>query len=121
MAERLRKRVAALRPDAPFARLIEIEQETRTEIFALTKARYIELIFQINIAFAQKRFSPVSMADDAEGHARFVDAWRKGKLMELDAIIDGDPELGMLAARHTRNLWHQRIWPAVSDEAAVAQ
>jgi GntR family transcriptional repressor for pyruvate dehydrogenase complex len=121
MAERLRKRVVALRPDAPFGRLVEIEQETRTEIFALTKARYIELIFQINIAFAQKRFSPVSMTDDTEGHAKFVDAWRKGKLMELDAIIDGDPELGMLAARHTRNLWHQRIWPAASEDKVVAE
>ena len=112
MAERLRKRVVALRPDASFQQLIELEHESRTEIFALTKARYIELIFQINIAFAQKRFSPVSMPEGTEGHVKFVEAWRKGKLMELDAIIDGDPELGMLAARHTRNLWHRRIWPA---------
>ena len=117
MAEKLRKRVAALRPEASFRQLSAIEHESRDEIFALTKARYIELIFQINIAFAQKHFSLVS--DETEGHAKFVDAWRKGKLMELDAIIDGDPELGMLAARHTRNLWHQRVWPAANKKTVA--
>ena len=111
MASRFRERVAALRPDAPFRQILQLEQESRAEIFALTKSRYIELIFQINIAFARDRFPGTAAPDDSEAHRKFVDAWRKAKLMELDAIADGDPELGMMAARHIRNLWHQRIWP----------
>lgn len=122
-ARKLREQIAALRSDAPFSQVSELERKTRSEIFALTKARYIELIFQINIAFAQTRFPRVSMTDESEGHRHFVDAWRKAKLMELDAIIDGDPELGMMAARHSRNLWHERIWAAAeaARDAADAE
>jgi len=121
MAEKMRQRVLALRPNASFQDVLRIEHESRGEIFALTKARYIELIFQINMAFAQKRFTSASTSDHTEGHAKFVDAWRKAKLMELDAISDGDPELGMMAARHIRNLWHQRIWSAVVPRGAAAE
>lgn len=110
MAESFRERVLAIRADAPFRQIIEIETDSRTAIFDLVKARYIELIFQINMAFAQRRFAPTSGADDTDAHRRFVQAWRNAKLMELAAIADGDPELGMLAARHIRNLWHRRIW-----------
>ncbi|CAN7526837.1 GntR family transcriptional regulator [Phenylobacterium sp. LjRoot225] len=116
MAAKFRKRVAALKADVRFGQIAELEQESRTEIFALTKSPYIELIFQINMAFAQKHFSPSSLQDDTEEHREFVDAWRKAKLMELDAIFDGDPELGMMAARHIRNLWHQRIWARSGGE-----
>jgi DNA-binding FadR family transcriptional regulator len=110
MAARFRERLVALKPDAPFAQVLEVEQEIQREIFSLTKARYIELIFQINIAFSRKRFAPTFRFDDTAAHRAFVDAFRKAKLMELDAIADGDPELGMMAARHSRNLWHRRIW-----------
>lgn len=110
MAQTYRDRVLALRPDAPFKQIIDLEQASRTAIFDLVKARYIELIFQINMAFAQRRFAPTSGADDTDAHRQFVRAWRDAKLMELAAIADGDPELGVLAARHIRNLWHRRIW-----------
>ncbi|CAN7410868.1 GntR family transcriptional regulator [Phenylobacterium sp. LjRoot219] len=109
MAQDYRERVLALRPDAPFKLILELEQASRAAIFDLVKARYIELIFQINMAFAQQRMPPTSSAD-TEAHHQFVQAWRDAKLMELAAIADGDPEMGMLAARHIRNLWHQRIW-----------
>lgn len=112
VADRLRERVTALRTDAPFRKVAELEEEYRSEVFALTRARYIELIFQVNVAFAQKRFMPGSLSDDTDAHRTFVEAWRKAKLMELDAITDGDPELGAMAARHSRNLWHKRVWPA---------
>jgi DNA-binding GntR family transcriptional regulator len=116
----LRERLSALRADAPFATLVELEKEFRTEIFALTKARYIELIFQINIAFARTRFPQTSAWNDVEAHRRFVDTWRKAKLMELDAIADGDAELAMMAARHSRNLWHQRIWDGRAAQRKLA-
>lgn len=110
MAEEYRERVLAIRPNAPFKQIIELEQASRSAVFDLTDARYIELIFQINMAFAQRRFAPTAGADDTEAHRQFVQAWRNAKLMELAAIADGDPEIGVLAARHIRNLWHQRVW-----------
>lgn len=109
MAGEFRERVAAVRADAPFSEIVQVEQESRTAIFELIKARYIELIFQINVAFAQKRFA-ASREMEAGEHRAFVHAWRNAKLMELEAIADGDPELGMMAARHSRTLWHQRVW-----------
>jgi len=110
MAQQYREQVLAIRPDAPFRQILALEQASREAIFRLTGARYIELIFQINMAFAQRRFEPTSAADDTEAHRQFVQAWRNAKLLELAAISDGDPEIGVLAARHIRNLWHQRIW-----------
>lgn len=109
MVEAFRERVAQVRAEASFSEIVQLEQESRTAIFELVKARYIELIFQINVAFAQKRFAAAPAMDAAE-HRAFVHAWRNAKLMELEAIADGDPELGMMAARHIRTLWRQRIW-----------
>lgn len=109
MAADFRARVCVVRADAPFSEILQLEQESRTAIFELIKARYIELIFQINVAFAQKRFDATPEMD-ADEQRQFVHAWRNAKLMELQAISDGDPELGMMAARHIRTLWRQRIW-----------
>ena len=117
MAIRFAERVNKVRPTASSREITKLEQESREQIFALTNARYIELIFQINIAFAQKRFPARSAADDSDEHRAFVEDWRKAKLMELNAIRDGDPELGAMAARHVRNLWHQRVWPAHGDRS----
>lgn len=121
VAGKLRARFEALRPDASFNQVLELETESRNEIFALTKARYIELIFQFNIAFSQTRFPPGSRSDGAETHRTFVVAWRKAKLVECDAIADGDPEFGALAARRCRTLWHNRVWetPDVEEHRAA--
>jgi DNA-binding FadR family transcriptional regulator len=110
LAEKYLDRVRALRLDATFHDVLRIEQESRRAIFDLIKSPYIELIFQINTAFAQRRFAPPSHTDDTESHRDFVRAWRSAKLLELESIADGDPELAMMAARHGRNLWHRRIW-----------
>ncbi len=110
MAEEYLERVRALRLDATFHDVLRIEQESRRAIFDLVKSPYIELIFQINTAFAQRRFAPPSERDDTESHREFVRTWRSAKLLELESIADADPELAMMAARHSRNLWHRRIW-----------
>lgn len=110
MAAALRQRVEALRPDAPFSDILRLEQDSRAAIFDLVRARYIELIFQINAAFAQRRYAAPATMDPQE-HRAFVHAWRNAKLMELEAISDGDPELGVMAARHIRTLWDRRVWP----------
>ncbi|WP_299698448.1 GntR family transcriptional regulator [Hydrocarboniphaga sp.] len=111
LAKKFREKVNLLKPGVPFADVLRIEQESRTAIFALIQSRYIELIFHINTAFAQRRFTSRSETKDGTAeHREFVLAWRNAKLMELDAIADGDEELGMMAARHIRNLWHRRLW-----------
>jgi DNA-binding GntR family transcriptional regulator len=101
------ERLAGLKAKAPFDDVLALEQESRAAIFALTNARYIELIFQINAAFAQKRFAASATFDDAEAHRNFFEPWRKAKALEFQAIADGDPELGVLAARRSRELWQR--------------
>lgn len=110
LAQGLRERVNAVRPDASSNDVLRIEQEIRTAIFGLIRSRYIELIFQINIAFAARRFPhDPSDRDDTAAHRAFVRAWRNTTLLELDAIADGDQALGEMAARHLRNLWDRRL------------
>jgi GntR family transcriptional repressor for pyruvate dehydrogenase complex len=111
LAETYRERVLAIKPSASFVEVLAVEQESRAAIFDLVGARYIELIFDINTAFAGRRFSPNSEIDDSPLHRKFVRAWRDAKLMELSAIAEGDVELGLMAAHHIRSVWHKRIWP----------
>lgn len=110
VASNLRRRVMRLRSDASLVQILEVERASRSEIFALTNARYIELIFRVNIAFAMSRFPVGSGSGDPNIDAAFLKAWRKGKVMELEAIGEGDADLAVIAARHVRNLWHGRIW-----------
>jgi GntR family transcriptional repressor for pyruvate dehydrogenase complex len=111
LTARLRTKVAALKSTATFDEVLKFEQESRTAIFKLIKSRYIELIFQINAAFAQGHFpSRPSDRDDTPEHQEFVLAWRSAKLLEFDAIANGDEELSVVAARRSRALWYQRLW-----------
>lgn len=111
LAKNLREKINALKADASFEDVLILEKEIRAAIFKLINSRYIELIFQINVAFAARQFPliPADQDNTAEHH-EFVREWRNGKLLELDAIADGDQILGSMAARHTRNLWHRRLW-----------
>jgi GntR family transcriptional regulator, transcriptional repressor for pyruvate dehydrogenase complex len=110
LAEKYLERVKATHGHASFGDVLRIEQESRKAIFDLVESRYIELIFQINTAFAQRHFPPQSEKDDTDAHREFVQAWRHAKVLEFQSIIDGDPELAMMAARHARNIWHRRVW-----------
>src|SRR5260370_9564489 len=74
LAEKYLERLRALRLDASFQDVLIIEQESRKAIFDLIHSPYIELIFQINIAFAQRRFSPAVAKDQTEAHREFVRA-----------------------------------------------
>ena len=110
LADTYRERVLAITPNASYAEVSTLERESRSAIFDLTKARYIELIFDINIAFANRRFPPPINIDGSAVHRKFVRAWRDAKLMELSAIAEGDSELGVMAAQHIRSIWHKRVW-----------
>lgn len=111
VAKNLREKINTLKDDASFDDVLILETEIRAAIFALINSRYIELIFQINVAFSARQFPRVPAdQDNTAEHYEFVREWRNGKLLELDAIADGDQTLGSMAARHTRNLWHRRLW-----------
>ncbi|HEX7873794.1 MAG TPA: hypothetical protein VF475_12845 [Sphingobium sp.] len=110
VAEKFRRKLKSVKPNATFAQVREFEQETRKAIFALARSRYIELIFNINIAFSQRGFPPRPMMDETPEHIEFVRKWRDAKTMELTAIAENDVRLGAMAARHIRELWHKRLW-----------
>jgi GntR family transcriptional repressor for pyruvate dehydrogenase complex len=116
LADAYHERVLAITPEASFEEVRTLELASRTAIFGLVKSRYIELIFDINTAFARTRFAPSSDMDDSTAHREFVRAWRNGKLMELNAIAEGDVELGVMAARHIRKIWQERVWMRTSNE-----
>lgn len=110
VVEEFRKHLSRVSPNASFDDVLDFEQGFRKAIFDLLNARYIELIFQINMAFQRERFPILpSDRDDTVEHREFVCAWRNTKLMELDAIAEGNPALAMMAARRTRDLWHRRL------------
>ena len=106
----LKDKLLSMDAGAPFENIRDMEQEIRDTIFDLLNNRYTELIFQINTAYANRHFRSASETDATDEHHRFVHDWRNAKMMELGAISDGDPVLAVIAARHSRNLWHQRLW-----------
>jgi len=107
--EGFRKRIASLKPNASFTQIRKLDLESRKAIFDITNSRYIELIFDINMAFASRTF-PLPEEDESAEHVHFVGTWRDAKVMELTAIADHDVELAAIAARYVRKVWHDRIW-----------
>jgi DNA-binding GntR family transcriptional regulator len=110
LVEATRRKLERLKPGASFLEVTRLEQEFQRALFDLVERRYIELLYQINAAFTQRRFSPPSSQDATEDHRAFVVEWREAKRLELNAIEDQDAELAAMAARHMRNIWHKRIW-----------
>lgn len=110
VAEEQLQRVRALRNEASFHDVLRVENASRTAIFELASSPYIELIFQINIAFSRGQFASPSERDDTPAHREFVRSWRNAKILTLESVADGNPELAMIAARYERRLWHRRIW-----------
>lgn len=107
--EALLAKVEAVTAAIDFQTIMDLEQEIRAAVFAITGSAYIELIFQINYSFAQGDALRDGL-DVPQHDPDFPARWRKGKLMELNAILDGDEKLAELAAHHSRNIWHERFW-----------
>jgi len=105
LAEQYRLKVLGMDAGATFPEVVALEKEIREAIFELIKSRYIQLIFHINVAFSRDRFSTADIRDGSVEHREFVRAWREAKLLELSSIAKGDVELGIMAARHSRNVW----------------
>lgn len=110
MAE-LRLKVEALEDTATFDDVLAIEEESRRRIFQLINSPYIELIFHINRSFTKDNFPHrPSILDGSPTHFEFFQSWRRVKLLELDAISDGDVATAELAARRNRDIYHKRLW-----------
>ncbi len=109
-AEKYQAKLKKIKPTATFAEVRTFEQETRKAIFELAQCAYVEFIFNMNTAFATRGFPRRENLDDTPEHRAFVRAWKDAKVMELTAIAEGDVGLGVLAARHIRDIWHKRLW-----------
>lgn len=113
LADRLRRKILAMPDRASFSDTARLDDEIRSAIFALIGSSYTELIFHINGAFARRRFPTLPGArDDTVEHRAFVRTWCNAKLMEIEAIASGDQDLAELAARHSRKVWHERLFAA---------
>lgn len=110
VVSRLRKRIKSLKDGATFNAVRDLEIESQHAIFDLTNSGYVKLIFDINAAFSRRRFMTPIEDNDTLDHHEFVRTWRDAKLMELNAIADGDPDLAVMAARYSRKIWHRRVW-----------
>ena len=126
LAEDFKKRVRAIKPNAPFYDIVKLERECRTAVFKLTDSRYIELIFAINSAFAHRHFSQIySRTDERDeqdpAHPEFVSDWRDSKIMELSAIAYGDVTLADAAGRYGRTVWQKKVNQRLKETTPDAQ
>lgn len=119
VVERLRAQLARLSPKADFETVRRLEQAIQAEIFELGNSGYIKLVFDINVAFSRRSFSPAIEDDDSAEHLEFVDKWRDAKLMELKAIASGDSDLAAMAAQYSRQFWHRRVYRRHPPQAAA--
>lgn len=119
VAQQWQRRIIKVRPSTAFTEVIAIEQELRIAMFNLTKARYIELIFNINSTFARKRYVIDELTAPRSDDRQFVRKWRDSKLVEFQAIIDGDARVGVLAARFSRAIWDNRFSPSYGNASAT--
>jgi DNA-binding GntR family transcriptional regulator len=115
LAERFSERIEQFPVETPLAGVTKLEQEIRSAVLQLIGGGYIEILFRINAEFARQQLGPEVgelahryESTDPEGHRRFVQRWKKAKLMELEAIASGDGSLAMMAALHNRKLWISR-------------
>jgi DNA-binding GntR family transcriptional regulator len=105
-ANKLTKLIRGTDDNISYRELIDVEQRIRSDVFNLIDSPYVKFIFQINISFGEKRLRR-DASDRASSNIdiEFIERWRDVKLLELNAIARGDPELGILAANRSRELW----------------
>lgn len=122
VVDQLRKRIGGVKDSASFQHIRNLELEGQDAVFALTDSSYVKLIFDINVQFSRRKFDLPIEIDDSDKHREFVRSWRNAKLMELNAIAEGDRELAAMAARYSRKIWHRRVYSRYAgDEDAAAR
>lgn len=120
LARKYKNKLKTLKATATFADIRKFELETRGLIFKIAKCPYIELIFNISTRYSRSNYKDNPDLDATLDHLEFVQAWRDAKFMELTAIGESDPELGIMAARHIRAIWHNRLWGLLGLQPAHA-
>jgi DNA-binding FadR family transcriptional regulator len=115
VVSRLRKKIKSVRDTATFQQVRDVELETQDAIFKLTNSMYVKLIFDINAEFSRRRFHQPLESDESPEHLAFVPAWREAKMMELNAILQGDRDLAVMAARYSRKIWHRRVYSRLAS------
>lgn len=109
LAEELGAEFSALSPDATLGEIAKLEQSSRSRIFRLIEGSYIEVFFRINSTFSRMQVTAeVGESGGRQHFPQFLERWRKAKLMELEAIAEGDEMLAMMTALHTRKVWLSR-------------
>jgi hypothetical protein len=108
LAERWTREVEALGPTSTIEDIGRVERECRSAIFELIDGAYMEVLFRVNAAFSRQQISAQPQYDDPEGYKEFFRDWKKAKLLELDAIDQGDEIMAVMAALHSRKLWGGR-------------
>lgn len=103
------ERTHALRDDASFDDVRELERETQDVVFELADSAYIKLVFDINVAFSRRTYQGPAVDDVSPEHRRFVQSWRNARLMEFGALMQGDAELAGIASQYSRKVWARRI------------
>jgi DNA-binding FadR family transcriptional regulator len=120
LATRFRREINALTATAGFSEVLALEHKISRHVFSLIDSPYVELIFNINANFARRKIADApTRRDGTPEHAAFVLAWRRAKLMELEAIATADAELALLAARRCRGLIQNRVWPGEGATGAA--
>jgi len=109
LVEEFTVRLGKVPEEASFADIVEFEAAFRGEIFELVDSPYIQLIFQINGAFALSCQMLTADPDGAGLQQAFAREWRKAKTLELVALRDGDSELAAIAARRARQVWDKHV------------
>lgn len=102
---RVSAEINALGPDTTIEQIGRIERGVRSEVFDLVDGGYIAVLFGINAAFARRQVRSRGALPGSIEPEGFFQKWRKSKLMELQAIADGDETAAILAGLHTRKLW----------------
>lgn len=106
---RWRERIRAVKDSATFNEVRSLEVDHQREVMDLTRSTYMRLVFDLNLTFSRRLYGHARPDNTSELHRRFVREWREAKLMELNAIGLGDPELAALAATCSRKVWHRRV------------
>lgn len=106
VATRLVKTLRGIGPELSYGDLLEIEAKLRAEIFELIDSPYARFVFQITVRFGERRLQREGRPPaEAQMLPDFVVKWRDTKLLELNAIAQGDQEMAILAATRTRDLF----------------
>jgi GntR family transcriptional regulator, transcriptional repressor for pyruvate dehydrogenase complex len=109
LVDELTSMIEGLPADLTIDHVARVERESRSAIFSLIGGHYLALLFNISVAYARQQLGVRMRRCDPASHRKFVRKWKKVKLLELEAIGDGDADLAALAAMRNGRQWEIRM------------